>query len=124
MSGHGLQLLHRLESMPIDRFITLVGRAALTARFCTMSAKSYYLYIERRDANRNMARFYALEIEPTLFGDTCLTRRWGRIGTRGQILRHQFEHEQDALHFFLDLLRHKRLRGYRTRFVFHEKILP
>jgi hypothetical protein len=28
-----------------------------------------------------MARFYALAIEPTLFGDMALVREWGRIGS-------------------------------------------
>ena len=40
-----------------------------------MIAQHYHLYIERRDAGRNMARFYALSIEETLFGQPCLVRR-------------------------------------------------
>lgn len=42
-----------------------------------MLIQPYQLYIERADAAKNMARFYALSIEPTLFGTPCLTRRWG-----------------------------------------------
>lgn len=80
----------------------------------TMIAQPYHLYIERTDAKRNMARFYAMSIEPTLFGEACLTRRWGRIGSRGQIKVHHFEHEKDAVELFLDLVRQKRHRGYRT----------
>ncbi|MGY4437513.1 WGR domain-containing protein [Bradyrhizobium sp. LM2.3] len=38
-----------------------------------------YLVLERRDPARNMARFYVLTIEPTLFGDTALVREWGRV---------------------------------------------
>ena len=30
-----------------------------------------------------MARFYAISVEPTLFAETALVRRWGRIGTSG-----------------------------------------
>jgi predicted DNA-binding WGR domain protein len=41
------------------------------------------LVLERRDAQRNMARFYVLAIEPTLFGDVALLREWGRIGSTG-----------------------------------------
>ena len=37
------------------------------------------LVLERRDPSRNMARFYVLAIEPTLFGDMALVREWGRI---------------------------------------------
>ncbi|BAB54672.1 mlr9297 (plasmid) [Mesorhizobium japonicum MAFF 303099] len=47
-----------------------------------MTTQLYRLWIERRDADRNMARFYALSIEETLFGQTCLVRRWGRRNHR------------------------------------------
>lgn len=33
-----------------------------------MLNQPYQLYMERKDTARNMARFYALAIEPTLFG--------------------------------------------------------
>nr|WP_245279184.1 WGR domain-containing protein [Mesorhizobium loti] len=62
-----------------------------------------------------MARFYALSIEETLFGQVCLVRRWGRIGTRGRIVQHSFDDEREAVELFLDLLRAKRMRGYRPR---------
>lgn len=42
------------------------------------------LTLYRIDPARNMARFYALSIEPTLFGGRSLTRRWGRVGTQGR----------------------------------------
>ncbi|WP_345483425.1 WGR domain-containing protein [Shinella granuli] len=58
---------------------------------------------------RRYARFYAISIEPTLFGEACLMRRWGRIGTRGQLKLHHFEQEKDAVELFLDLVRQKRL---------------
>jgi len=80
-----------------------------------MNAQPYQLYIERRDPDRNMARFYALSIETTLFGDTRLVRRWGRIGTRGRMVQHSFGDEADAVGLFLDLLRAKKQRGYRPR---------
>lgn len=77
-----------------------------------MITQSYRLYVERTDRRHNMARFYALAIERTLFGEICLIRRWGRIGTRGQELAHYFENERDAVLLFLDLTRRKRHRGY------------
>ena len=76
-------------------------------------AQNYRLYLERRDAGRNMARFYALSIEETLLGQSCLIRRWGRIGTAGRSVQHSFDSENEALGLFLKLLRAKRLRGYR-----------
>jgi predicted DNA-binding WGR domain protein len=70
---------------------------------------------ERRDAARNMARFYALAIEPTLFGDACLVRRFGRIGTRGQRMAQTFARVEEA-EASLDCLRRQKLRrGYRER---------
>lgn len=78
-----------------------------------MLSQPYQLYVERTDANRNMARFYALSIDRTLFGEACLTRRWGRIGQRGQSMVHHFDSEQEAVALFLDVLRKKRTRGYR-----------
>ncbi len=42
------------------------------------------LVLERHDPSRNMARFYVLAIEPTLFGDMALVREWGRIGSLGR----------------------------------------
>lgn len=77
-----------------------------------MIAQPYKLYIERTDPALNMARFYVVSIDQTLFGEACLTRRWGRIGTAGQSMTHLFAREQDAVALFLDLIRQKRKRGY------------
>ncbi len=78
----------------------------------SMITQPYRLYAERTDASKNMARFYSMAIEPNLFGEACLTRCWGRIGTRGQTMCHHFASEREAVVLFLDLLRQKRRRGY------------
>jgi predicted DNA-binding WGR domain protein len=101
------------RSVTIDSQLSLDAWARLRDSL-TMIAQPYRLYIERTDAENNMARFYAMSIEPTLFGEACLMRRWGRIGTRGQLKVHHFEQEKDAVELFLDLVRQKRHRGYRT----------
>jgi predicted DNA-binding WGR domain protein len=80
-----------------------------------MVTQAYRLYIERIDATRNMARFYALEIGSTLFGDVCLTRTWGRIGTHGQMKAHHFASEAEAVELFFAFARRKLNRGYRPR---------
>jgi len=80
-----------------------------------MSAYAYSLYIERIEPERNMARYYALSIQPTLFGDASLVRSWGRIGGGGKQKIHLFASEKDAVALFLRLLRQKRRRGYRPR---------
>ncbi|MCO5966552.1 WGR domain-containing protein [Sinorhizobium meliloti] len=82
-----------------------------------MDCQHYHIYTERTDVSKNMARFYALEISNSLFGETCLTRRWGRIGSRGQSKTHHFAMEADAVELFLKLTRQKRQRGYRARAV-------
>ena len=42
------------------------------------------LVLRREDPARNMARFYCLSLEASLFGETMLVTRWGRIGTYGR----------------------------------------
>ena len=80
-----------------------------------MIAQPYHIYIERTEPAKNMARFYAMQISGTLFGEACLTRTWGRIGRRGQSKMHHFESEYEAIDLFMELMRQKRNRGYRPR---------
>src|SRR5271166_3283797 len=73
------------------------------------------LVLERVDRARNMARFYVLSIEPTLFDDLALVRRWGRIGTSGREridLHPSRPVAQIELKKWLD---RKRRRGYQLR---------
>lgn len=87
-----------------------------------MITQPYHIYIERTEAAKNMARYYAMEISKTLFGDTCLTRSWGRIGGRGQSKMHHFKCENEAVDLFLDLMRQKRKRGYRPKVLLHKSL--
>lgn len=80
-----------------------------------MIAQPYHLYVERIASEKNMARFYALSIQPTLFGEVSLVRAWGRIGTRGQQMVHLFDSESDAVSLFFNVLREKRRRGYKPK---------
>ncbi|MVA22782.1 WGR domain-containing protein [Agrobacterium vitis] len=80
-----------------------------------MITQPYHLYVERIAPEKNMARFYALAVQPTLFGEVSLVRVWGRIGTRGQQMVHLFDNENQAINLFLDVLREKRKRGYRPK---------
>jgi predicted DNA-binding WGR domain protein len=102
------------RSSPTDSKLSL-DRAAETREPATVIKQPYQIYIERSDRQKNMARFYAMAIEPTLFGEISLTRRWGRIGSRGQVLIQHFGNERDAVETFLHLTRRKRQRGYRPR---------
>lgn len=39
------------------------------------------------DPAQNKLRYYAMSVQPTLFGEWALVRQWGRIGSPGR-LRH------------------------------------
>jgi predicted DNA-binding WGR domain protein len=70
------------------------------------------LVLHRIDAASNMARFYAMSIEPTLFGGEALVRNWGRIGTRGRYRADLFDDEAAAERAMARLARIKCGRGY------------
>ncbi|UXN57757.1 WGR domain-containing protein [Phyllobacterium zundukense] len=77
-----------------------------------MALYPFKLYCQRVDASRNLARYYMLSIETTLFGEAAVVRAWGRIGSRGGEKRDVFSTERDAASHFLELVRRKRQRGY------------
>ncbi len=101
------------RSNAIDSYLSL-DENRRPSDYAAMLSQPYQLYVERTDEARNMARFYAMTIEPNLFGEVCLVRRWGRIGAQGQMKIQHFARERDAVAAFLDLLRRKRSRGYRV----------
>lgn len=70
------------------------------------------LSMTRRDPDLNMARFYAIALQPTLFGEVSVVRTWGRIGTRGQVKLETFPSHSAAEHQAATLERQKRRRGY------------
>ena len=43
-----------------------------------------FAHLQRRDPDRNMGRFYQVDLAPTIFGESSVIRSWGRIGTRGR----------------------------------------
>ncbi|GAA6202850.1 WGR domain-containing protein [Aquicoccus sp. SU-CL01552] len=69
-------------------------------------------HFERRVPADNIARFYHLEILPTLFGGWSLRRSWGRIGTRGRDWYETFATEAEALVAARRLEALKCRRGY------------
>lgn len=72
------------------------------------------LVLERRDPLENIARFYVLAIEPTLFGDTALVREWGRIGSAGRRRLDLFAAAAGAAEALEVWLARKKRRGYRS----------
>jgi len=71
------------------------------------------IHLHRIDPTRNMARFYRLSSTPSLFGDTCVIREWGRIGQRGRLRIDLYERADEAIAARDALSRVKWRRGYR-----------
>jgi predicted DNA-binding WGR domain protein len=72
----------------------------------------HYLILHRCDPGRNMARYYALSIEPSLFGDAALIREWGRLGRPGQRRVELYESQSCAVEALETWLQRKQRRGY------------
>ncbi|MDE3028555.1 MAG: WGR domain-containing protein [Paracoccaceae bacterium] len=70
------------------------------------------IHLQRVNPALNMARFYRLSVQPTLFGETSLMRCWGRIGTRGQGMMETFTDPGAAAAALTRLAAQKRRRGY------------
>jgi predicted DNA-binding WGR domain protein len=74
-----------------------------------------YLVLDRCDPTCNMARYYVLSIEPSLFGDATLIRQWGRIGRPGQRRVELYENQSRAVEALETWLQRKRQCGYLLR---------
>jgi predicted DNA-binding WGR domain protein len=71
-------------------------------------------YLHRIDPKANMARFYCIDIAPNLFGEVCVLRTWGRIGTRGQTRIETCAALEDVEQHSMKMLKAKLRRGYRA----------
>ena len=64
------------------------------------------------DPARNMARFYVLALQPTLFGEVALVREWGRIGSPGRVQVTAYATPEEAEAAFRRVGHQKARRGY------------
>jgi predicted DNA-binding WGR domain protein len=71
------------------------------------------IHMHRTDPTRNMARFYQISIEASLFGDWTVVRRWGRIGSRGRTQLEFCENVGEASIRIEQIVHAKHRRGYR-----------
>lgn len=69
--------------------------------------------MRRIDPARNLARFYAIGVEQTLFGDWAVVRRWGRSGVQGWSMEAWFSDPFPAVACAHRYEAAKRRRGYR-----------
>lgn len=68
--------------------------------------------LRRIDPDRNMARFYRLDIQPDLFGGWSFIREWGRIGRPGQVRSTPHPSPAEALAALQRQRQAKERRGY------------
>jgi predicted DNA-binding WGR domain protein len=73
------------------------------------------MYLERREPEHNLARAYAVRVEPTLFGEWALVRQWGQINGAGGGLEDWFASRCEAEQAGERLIAAKRRRGYLIR---------
>ena len=70
-------------------------------------------YLEKRDAARNMQRYYRVTVVPTLLGEWAMVREWGRIGQRGgRRMECWFTEEAAAIAAGQQMAAAKHRRGY------------
>ena len=114
-SCRGISGVNRSEL--IDSPFELDRRPECVRLWRMSSASSYVqlLVLERRDPRANMARFYVLSLEPTLFGDMALVREWGRLGAQGRRRLDLFEAHAQASEALETWLTRKLRKGYRSR---------
>lgn len=61
---------------------------------------------------RNMARFYSMSLQPTLFAECSVVREWGRIGRGGQVKATPYPTVDAAQKALEQLAAVKTRRGY------------
>jgi len=72
------------------------------------------VHLERIDPDAHMARFYKVQVIPTLFGEWAVVREWGRIGQGGTVREDVQSCEIQAIELAERHVTRKQRRGYRT----------
>jgi predicted DNA-binding WGR domain protein len=74
--------------------------------------RTSFTMLRKWDPQRNMARFYALSVQPNLFGSWSFIREWSRIG-RGRRMKIELcDSLEEAVAAFNVKLSQKQKRGY------------
>ncbi|MCE2576728.1 WGR domain-containing protein [Komagataeibacter sp. FNDCR2] len=71
-------------------------------------------YMRRIHPEKNEWRYYAMTVQPDLFGGAALLRRWGRIGSEGTTRLDLYTNEGEAANALAALVRHRKKRGYQV----------
>ncbi|HCH72063.1 MAG TPA: WGR domain-containing protein [Ochrobactrum sp.] len=73
---------------------------------------SFPIHFRKIMSHNNMRRFYTLSVQPNLFGEWCVMRSWGRIGTLGQSVQQTVLDEASATTLLHRLVAVRHKRGY------------
>jgi predicted DNA-binding WGR domain protein len=68
--------------------------------------------LQRRDAERRMARFYRLWFGDDLFGNATVIPEWGRIGQAGRVRVDVHDNPEAAAAWLARIEQAKRRKGY------------
>lgn len=72
-----------------------------------------FVRLEKINPEERQKRFYVMNVTRNLFGEWCLIREWGRIGSAGgQRLINYAESREDAEAKMAKLISQKNRRGY------------
>ena len=72
------------------------------------------MMLTRSEPAKNMHRYYAMHLTPTLFGEWMLVAEWGRIGSPGTVRQQPFPTAESAQAALVQRTRVKARRGYRA----------
>jgi predicted DNA-binding WGR domain protein len=86
--------------------------------FMSWRMPQYHAYLEKLDPAKRQARFYALHLTQTLFGNWTLVREWGRIGSLERVAVDWFATFEEAYRAMDKKAQEKLRKEYRTRAYF------
>jgi len=73
------------------------------------------VHLRKVDVEKNMARFYHVDVALNLFNESAVLRSWGRIGTGGRMMMETCATAEEAEVVASKTIRTKLRRGYRGR---------
>lgn len=71
-----------------------------------------HVYLCRINPAENINRYYGMHLERDLFGEWCLVRQWGRLGSPGRTKRDPHPSPAEAIDALLRMQTAKIKRGY------------
>lgn len=92
---------------PIIKFRVKVRPAAFTPNSAMLHCR-----FTKIDHSANIRRYYVISVERDLFGEACVVKTWGRIGTKGRAKVTRYASERAAENAARSAVKRRRKRGY------------